>query len=98
MIELLRKLFSSLGLPEVIVSDNATTFTRAEFAEFQNEVCHIRSPPYHPASNGLAERAVQRGLKVQDWNTRLSVVDSGRSYTWYCLMPSVIPKKHRIVT
>ena len=61
-IELLRKSFSYLGLPDVIVSDNATIFTSAEFAEFlkENEIHHIRSPPYHPASNGLAERAVQR--------------------------------------
>ena len=33
-IELLRKSFASLGLPEVLVSDNATTFTSEEFAEY----------------------------------------------------------------
>jgi hypothetical protein len=60
-IELLRKTFASLGLPEVIVSDNATTFTSEEFTEFlkQNGIRHVRSAPYHPASNGLVERAVQ---------------------------------------
>ena len=60
-IELMRKSFASLGLPEVIVSDNATTFTSSEFAEFlkSNGVRHVRTPPYHPASNGLAERSVQ---------------------------------------
>ena len=60
-IELLRKTFAALGLPEVVVSDNATTFTSTEFSDFlnRNGVRHIRTPPYHPASNGLAERAVQ---------------------------------------
>ena len=60
-IELLGKSFASLGLPEVLVSDNATRFTNEEFAVFvkKNGIRHIRSPPYHPSSNGLAERAVQ---------------------------------------
>ena len=78
-IELLRKSFAALGLPEVIVSDNATTFTSEEFAEFlkKNGIRHIRSPPYHPASNGLVERAVQtfkeglKRLKSGSLNTRL---------------------------
>ena len=49
------------GLPEIIVSDNATGFTSNEFQEFvtRNGICHIPSAPYHPATNGLAERAVQ---------------------------------------
>ena len=60
-ISLLRKSFASLGLPEVIVSDNATNFTSEEFEQFlkKNGVKHVKTPPYHPASNGLAERAVQ---------------------------------------
>ena len=60
-IGLLRTTFATLGLPEVIVSDNAANFTSEEFSEFlkRNGVRHVRTPPYHPASNGLAERAVQ---------------------------------------
>ena len=79
-IELLRRSFASLGLPEVVVSDNATTFTSSEFSEFlaKNGVRHVTTPPYHPASNGLVERAVQtfkEGLKritAGTLNTRLS--------------------------
>ena len=54
-IELLRRSFATLGLPETVVSDSS------EFAEFlsKNGIRHIRTPPYHPASNGLVERAVQ---------------------------------------
>ena len=79
-ISLLRKSFSSLGLPEVLVSDNATNFTSEEFEQFlkKNGVKHVKTPPYHPASNGLAERAVQtfkegmRKLKDGSLDTKLS--------------------------
>ena len=54
-IELMRRMFSSVGLPDTVVSDNASTFTSEEFAEFLRltGVRHVRSPPYHPASNGI---------------------------------------------
>ena len=60
-IQKLREIFATHGLPEVLVSDNATTFTSSEFQAFmtRNGIRHITSAPYHPASNGLAERAVQ---------------------------------------
>ena len=57
----LRKVFASHGLPEVLVSDNGPAFTSKEFQTFvqRNGFRHIKSAPYHPATNGLAERAVQ---------------------------------------
>jgi len=60
-IEHLQTLFAAHGLPAVIVSDNGTTFTSAEFAEFtkKNGIRHIKVFPYHLSSNGLAERAVK---------------------------------------
>lgn len=60
-IEALRNLFSSYGLPQQIVSDNGPQFTSFEFAEFmkENGIKHIRCSPYHPSSNGEAERYVQ---------------------------------------
>ena len=68
VLEELRFLFSQFGLPECIVSDNGTCFTSQEFKAFlqRHGVNHITSAPYHPASNGLAERAVQvvkKGLR-----------------------------------
>jgi hypothetical protein len=56
----LRRLFTSFGLPEHLVSDNGSQFTSAEFTEFlyQNNIRHTRTAPGHPASNGLAERYV----------------------------------------
>ena len=43
------------------VTDNGQNFSKAEFEPFltNNGIKHIFSPPYHPLSNGLAERAVQ---------------------------------------
>ena len=56
------------GLPEVLVADNGTNFTSVEFEEFlrKNGIKHRTSAPYHPSTNGLTERAMQRfkkGLK-----------------------------------
>ena len=50
------------------------------FQEFtkRNGICHVKSAPYHPTSNGLAERAVQtfkEGMKrgtTADLETRLT--------------------------
>jgi len=57
----LRKLFGTHGIPEIVISDNRTAFTSVEFSEFvkRNGIQHLRTAPYHPATNGLAERVVQ---------------------------------------
>ena len=57
----LQHAFALFGLPVTIVSDNGTCFTSAEFQAFVSArgIRHITSAPYHPATNGLAERMVQ---------------------------------------
>ena len=57
----LRSIFAAHGIPELLVSDNGSVFTSAEFKNFtqHNGIRHTTSAPYHPATNGLAERAVQ---------------------------------------
>ena len=67
-IELLRSIFAQFGLPETIVSDNGSCFVSEKFQQFlkAHGIKQITSAPYHPSSNGLAERAVQivkKGLK-----------------------------------
>ncbi|XP_046556702.1 uncharacterized protein K02A2.6-like [Haliotis rubra] len=60
-IECLRRMFATHGLPETVVTDNGTCFTSDEFTVFmkKNGIHHLCVAPYHPASDGLAERAVQ---------------------------------------
>ena len=88
-IEHLRNMFATHGLPKSLVTDNGTQFTSMEFESFvkKNGIRHIRSSPYHPSSNGLAERAVQSfkgGMKkyssTESIETRLS-----RFLFWYRL-------------
>ena len=57
----LRTVFARYGCPEEVVSDNRPQFTAEEFQSFlrANGIRHRRSAPYHPATNGLAERFVQ---------------------------------------
>ena len=57
----LRKIFTTFGLPEQLVSDNGPQFASAEFSQFlkSNGIKHIKSAPYHPLTNGIAECFVQ---------------------------------------
>jgi hypothetical protein len=57
----LRTFMAVFGIPQEIVSDNGPPFQSAEFTLFckQNNIKVTKSPPYHPPSNGLAERGVR---------------------------------------
>ena len=74
-IEKMEITFAALGLPVYLVTDNAAVFTGAEFQQFLkgNGIMHITSAPYHPASNGLAERAVQTFKTVMKKMTDRSI-------------------------
>eukprot|EP00731_Ephydatia_muelleri_P035355 Em0116g7a len=79
-IERLKSIFSIHGVPRKIVTDNGPAFVSEEFRLFmsQNGIIHVKSAPYHPSTNGLAERAVQtfkQGLlhqKLGSIETKLS--------------------------
>jgi len=57
----LRSLFSRYGIPDQIVTDNGPQFIAEEFKQFclGNGIKHTLIAPYHPSSNGEAERFVQ---------------------------------------
>ena len=57
----MRATFAMLGIPEILVTDNGTNFTSAKLKDSlkSNVRRHNRMAPYHPASNGLAEQAVE---------------------------------------
>ena len=60
LVRRLDSVFIERGLPTIIVSDNGPQFTSKEFADNMKSrnIKHVLTPPYHPASNGLAEVAV----------------------------------------
>ena len=59
--ELLEQDFAQFGYPHTIVSDNATSFSSEEFQSWCRErgITHLTGAPYHPTTNGAAERLVQ---------------------------------------
>jgi hypothetical protein len=68
-VRVLRCIFSRLGVPRTLVSDNAPEFCDGEMQAWLQRIgCSVmRTPPYHPQSNGCAERMVQtvkRGLRA----------------------------------
>ena len=54
-------IFSRLGIPEVVRSDNGPQYSSATFKEFAETwgFKHVTSSPEYPKSNGMAERHVQ---------------------------------------
>ena len=68
IITALEDCFSRFGNVKTIVSDNGTQFTSSAFKEFcsSNDIDHLTIAPFHPQSNGMAERfvdTVKRGIK-----------------------------------
>lgn len=57
----LDELFDTFGVPYTLVSDNGRQFVSQEFENFltNNGILHKTIAPYHPATNGQAERYVQ---------------------------------------
>ena len=56
-----KMLLSRYGIPLVVISDNEPRFTSFEVQEFYKNwgITLLTSSPYHPKSNGLAERSNQ---------------------------------------
>ena len=54
-------MFSRYGIPDQIITDNGPQFTAEEFKQFciGSGINHALTAPYHPSTNGEAERFVQ---------------------------------------
>jgi hypothetical protein len=61
-----KSLFATHGIPDVLISDNATPYVSSEFQDFVKAwgFSHHTSNPYRPQENGLAERGVQTAKKI----------------------------------
>ncbi|PAA51290.1 hypothetical protein BOX15_Mlig005755g5 [Macrostomum lignano] len=61
VISRLRRTFSQWGVPRTLVTDNGPSFVSAETTQWLKAIgcSHVTTPPYHPQSNGLAERFVR---------------------------------------
>ena len=57
----MKHIFSRLGIPEEIISDNGPQYASKSFEKFAKTwgFKHTTSSPYYPRANGLAERYVQ---------------------------------------
>ena len=83
--ELLEESFAHFGYPHTLVTDNATTFTSEEFQEWcmKRGITHLRGAPYHPATNGAAERLVQsfkQALRKSALPPRLALLEFLQQY------------------
>ena len=62
-------IYARYGYPMQLVTDNGPQFCGEEFNSFNKErgIRHIKTSPYHPSTNGAAERFVQtfkKGMKT----------------------------------
>lgn len=61
VVEVLETWIARHGVPRQIVTDNGTHFVNKELKSLceKYNIIHIRTAPYHPRTNGLAERMAQ---------------------------------------
>ena len=62
----LKQIFSCFEISQILVSDNGTAFTSATFSNFcaLNDIQHIRTPPFHPLTNGQVEHFVDTFKRI----------------------------------
>lgn len=63
----IEKMRSKFATHSLLITDNGTTFTSSEFEMFlkKNGIRQVANTPYHPATYGSVERAVQTETKMK---------------------------------
>ena len=87
IINLLSQLFSTVGHPRTLITDNFKSFTAKQFRSFLSgfSVKHILCSPYHPQSNGICEKANDTIVR----KLRLAMFDY-KKLKWVTLLPQVV--------
>ncbi|CAF4689292.1 unnamed protein product, partial [Rotaria sp. Silwood2] len=87
----LEQIIDWFGPPQTLVTDNGPPFNSYEMNKFYDKyaIKHITTPPYHPASNGLAERFVRsfkggmlKEQQVGQTNKFTAIRNVLRCYRW----------------
>ncbi|EZA62137.1 hypothetical protein X777_03744 [Ooceraea biroi] len=91
-----RQIFSTFGIPEVIVLDNGRHFKSHEFAQFlyENGIIHKTTAPFHPATNGQAERFIQTlklALKKKFLNGPINAVEMNKTLHQFLFSYRTVP-------
>ena len=84
-IKLLQEDFAHFGFAHTVVTDCAATLKSDEFQELckANGIVHLTGAPYHPATNGAAERLMhtfKQSLKKSDRAPKDALQDFLRNY------------------
>ena len=96
-----------LGPPNTLVSDNGPPFNSIEMQQFYRKygINHITTAPYHPASNGIAERFVRsfkEGMIKQQHsgqtNKTIALRNVLRNYRWTPHTSTGIPPADMLLT
>ena len=71
LIRALSEVFSTHGLPKLVISDNGPQFSSMEFKYFAKSwgFTHVTSSPRYPKANGEAERAVRTAKAILSKNS-----------------------------
>lgn len=90
VVKTLQRLFMTHGFLDAIVLDNSPQLTAGLFQNFlaRHAIRHVLVAPCHPASNGLAERAVH---SVKDALSKLGPGDRQSKISTYLLAQHTTP-------
>ena len=101
IIQTLKSIFSRLGIPQQVVSDNGPQFASQHFTNFAKsyDFQHVTSSPHFAQSNGLAERTVQtvkRLLKESEDPHMALLTYRSTPFPWCKLSPAELLMGRRI--